>query len=62
MLYEATPLSFLIEQAGGESIEGGQRIMEIMPDDLHPRGPLIIGSSKDVEAVEAMYQKHDAAI
>ncbi len=61
LLYEASPLSFLIEQAGGKSIDGARRIMEIVPEHLHQRVPLIIGSPKDVEAVESIYKKHRIA-
>ena len=59
LLYEASPLSFLVEQAGGKSTDGRKRILEIVPEHLHQRVPLIIGSSKDVEVVEKIYNRHD---
>lgn len=49
LLYEANPLSFIAEQAGGASSNGETRIMEVVPTELHQRTPLIIGSKADVE-------------
>ncbi|MEI7484986.1 MAG: class 1 fructose-bisphosphatase [Ignavibacteriota bacterium] len=48
LMYEANPLAFLIEQAGGLAIDGKNRILEIHPENLHQRTPLIIGSEEDV--------------
>jgi fructose-1,6-bisphosphatase I len=49
LLYEAAPLAFVVEQAGGAAIDGlGQDILDISPTELHQRTPLIIGSKKDV--------------
>ncbi len=53
LLYEAAPFAFLIEQAGGRAITGdGRNIMDIEPESLHQRVPLIIGSKHDVNEVE----------
>lgn len=53
LLYEANPMAFIIEQAGGAASSGTENIMDINPKDLHQRTPLIIGSKLDVkEAVE----------
>ena len=41
-MYEANPMSFLIEQAGGASINGTQRILDIQPDQLHQRVSVIL--------------------
>jgi fructose-1,6-bisphosphatase I len=49
LLYEANPMSFIIEQAGGLSSTGYQRIMELEPTDLHQRVPVIMGSKNEVE-------------
>jgi fructose-1,6-bisphosphatase I len=49
LLYEANPLAFLVEQAGGSAIDGVQRIMDVKPTELHQRTPLYIGSRNDVE-------------
>jgi fructose-1,6-bisphosphatase I len=49
LLYEAGPLAFIIEQAQGKGSNGSQPILDILPEKLHQRVPLIIGSSEDVE-------------
>jgi len=48
LLYEAAPLAFLIDQAGGLATDGRQSILDINPDALHQRTPLVIGSKADV--------------
>jgi fructose-1,6-bisphosphatase I len=48
LMYEANPLAFLVEQAGGLAIDGKNRILDIQPSSLHQRVPLIIGSKEDV--------------
>ncbi len=55
LLYEANPLAFVCEQAGGAASTGTQRIMEVEPQDLHQRVPLIIGSKHEVELAEKFY-------
>jgi fructose-1,6-bisphosphatase I len=57
LLYEAAPLAFLIEQAGGQASDGQQPIMDLIPDRLHARSPLIIGSSEEVNRVESLLQR-----
>jgi fructose-1,6-bisphosphatase I len=53
LLYEASPLAFLVEHAGGRAItDGGQRILDIQPTSLHERVSLIIGSKKEVDVAE----------
>ncbi|MCY7363282.1 MAG: fructose-1,6-bisphosphatase, partial [Ignavibacteria bacterium] len=54
LMYEANPLSFIVEQAGGRSSDGKNRILEIVPGSLHQRTPLFIGSEEDV----LMLEKH----
>ncbi len=49
LLYEASPLSFIVEQAAGKGTNGHQPILDIQPKALHQRVPLIIGSSEDVD-------------
>ena len=61
LLYESVPLAFLVEQAGGKSTTGKQRLMDVVPDKLHARSPLIIGSPKDVELVESFHQESSTA-
>lgn len=51
LMYESNPMSFLVEQAGGASSTGTERIMEIQPTDLHQRCPVIMGSKNEVERV-----------
>lgn len=48
LLYEANPMAFLFEQAGGMAVSGKDRILDIMPTELHQRVPLILGSKDDV--------------
>ncbi len=53
LLYEAAPFAFLVHQAGGRAITGdGRNILNIEPESLHQRVPLIIGSKYDVDMVE----------
>jgi len=49
LLYEAKPMAFLIEQAGGLSSDGTQSLLDIFPTELHQRVPVIIGSRWEVE-------------
>ena len=56
VLYEANPLAFLVEQAGGAASSGQQRILDIEPTDLHQRTPLLIGSYDDVKEAEEFLQ------
>ena len=49
LLYEANPLAFICEQAGGAASDGAQRVLDIVPVDLHQRVPLYVGSTRDVE-------------
>ena len=51
LLYEANPMSFIVEQAGGMSSTGYERIMEIKPSGLHQRVPVILGSKNEVERI-----------
>ena len=51
LLYEANPLAFIAEQAGGMATDGQQRILEKVPTALHERTPLLIGSTTEVERV-----------
>ena len=49
LLYEAAPLAFIAEHAGGAATDGKRNITDIVPENLHQRVPLIIGSKEDVE-------------
>jgi fructose-1,6-bisphosphatase I len=57
LLYESAPLSYLIEQAGGRASTGTQNILDVVPDRLHARTPLIVGSKEDVALVESFIQE-----
>lgn len=48
LMYEANPMAFIIEQAGGAASDGNQRILDIVPSALHQKTPLFIGSEEDV--------------
>jgi fructose-1,6-bisphosphatase I len=50
LMYEANPLAFIAEQAGGMATDGKQRILDLQPTDVHQRTPLILGSRIEVEA------------
>jgi len=56
LMYEANPLAFICEQAGGRATDGKQRILDIDPSELHQRTPLYIGSRDDVMTAEAFEQ------
>ena len=55
LLYECSPLSYVAEQAGGMGSTGTQRVLEVEPEDLHQRIPIIIGSKYEVELAEEFY-------
>jgi fructose-1,6-bisphosphatase I len=56
LMYEANPMSFIVEQAGGASSTGRERILDIKPEDLHQRVPVILGSKNEVELVVAYHK------
>jgi len=57
LLYEANPMSFLIEQAGGMSTNGTQRIMDLQPTKLHERVSVMLGSKNEVECVTRYHRE-----
>jgi len=56
LMYEANPMSMIIEQAGGAATTGTQRILEIQPQSLHQRVPVFLGSKEEVERVTGYHQ------
>ncbi|MBM4201265.1 MAG: fructose-1,6-bisphosphatase, partial [Gammaproteobacteria bacterium] len=56
LMYEANPMSFIVEQAGGASSTGRERILDLQPVDIHQRVPLILGSKHEVERVVAYHR------
>ena len=57
LMYEANPMSFLIEQAQGQSINGKDRIMSLKPEKLHQRVSVILGSRNEVELIQQYHLK-----
>ena len=55
VLYEVYPMSFIVEQAGGQATDGYVRCLEKMPEGLHDRAPVILGSTENVEAIKKLY-------
>ena len=51
LLYEANPLAFIAEQAGGLASNGQQRILEIQPEAIHQRTPFLVGSKREMETL-----------
>ena len=56
LMYEANPMSMIIEQAGGASTTGRERILSIQPNHLHQRVPVVLGSKNEVEVVTRYHQ------
>jgi len=61
LMYEANPMAFIIEQAGGAATTGRERIMELQPTGLHQRVPVFLGSKKEVEVATHYHQEADGA-
>ncbi len=57
LLYEASPLGMIVEQAGGAASTGFERILDVQPASLHHKVPLIIGSREDVEEYNRFYKE-----
>ncbi len=55
LMYEANPMAFIVEQAGGAATDGRGRIMDIKPQKLHQRVPVFLGSKKEVERVTSYH-------
>ncbi len=60
LMYEANPMAMLIEQAGGAASTGRGRILDVAPDNLHQRVPVILGSKNEVLRVERYHQEYEA--
>ncbi|NWI08970.1 F16P2 bisphosphatase, partial [Crypturellus soui] len=58
LLYECNPIAFIVEQAGGIATTGTQPVLDVKPEALHQRVPLILGSPEDVQEYLACVQKH----
>ena len=55
LMYEANPMAFIVEQAGGAATTGRERILDVGPSELHQRVPVILGSRREVERVAAYH-------
>jgi fructose-1,6-bisphosphatase len=62
LMYEANPIAFLIEQAGGEATNGRDRILELAPRGLQERTPLIFGSSDEVKRIVRYHNESDQGL
>jgi fructose-1,6-bisphosphatase I len=61
LMYEANPMAFIVEQAGGLATNGDQRIMEIAPTKLHERVSVMLGSKNEVQRVTDYHRDTPAA-
>ena len=58
-LYEANPVAFLVEQAGGAASTGRQRVLDVTPKHVHECIPIIVGASDEVERIQTYHQEHN---
>jgi fructose-1,6-bisphosphatase I/sedoheptulose-1,7-bisphosphatase len=59
LLYEANPIAFLIEQAGGAASTGRERVLDVIPAGLHQRIPLIFGAADEVTLIDRYHRQHN---
>ncbi len=59
LLYEANPVAFIVEQAGGLASTGRARVVDVAPEDLHQRIAFIFGARQEVERIEQYYRDHN---
>jgi fructose-1,6-bisphosphatase I/sedoheptulose-1,7-bisphosphatase len=59
LLYEANPIGFLIEQAGGRASTGNQPILEVQPQAAHERIGFVFGARNEVERIERYHRDHN---
>jgi fructose-1,6-bisphosphatase I len=57
LMYEANPMAFLVEQAGGAATNGLERILDIQPEKLHQRVAVILGSKNEVDRVTQYHRE-----
>ena len=62
LLYEANPLAFICEQAGGAAIDGKTRVLDIQATELHQRVPLFMGSKNDVDLALRTFAHHSELV
>jgi fructose-1,6-bisphosphatase I len=61
LMYEANPMAFIVEQAGGAATTGRERILGIQPTGLHQRVPVFLGSKAEVEVATRYHREADVA-
>lgn len=59
LMYEANPMAFLLDQAGGAASNGTMDILDVQPEELHQRTPLFMGNRDEVEMLENYVKKYD---
>ncbi|XP_074651752.1 fructose-1,6-bisphosphatase 1-like isoform X2 [Tubulanus polymorphus] len=59
LMYECNPMAYIMEQAGGCATTGHKRILDVIPESIHQRVPIFLGSKDDVEDVKQLYEKHN---
>jgi len=57
LMYEANPMAFLVEQAGGAATNGQDRILDLVPGKLHERVSVILGSKNEVDRASAYHRQ-----
>jgi fructose-1,6-bisphosphatase I len=57
LMYEANPMAFIVEQAGGAATDGRTRILDLQPKRLHQRCAVVLGSRNEVDRVTSYHQK-----
>jgi fructose-1,6-bisphosphatase I len=59
LIYEANPVAFLVEQAGGAASTGRQRILDVVPTQIHQRSAVVLGSQEEVSRIEQYHHSYD---
>lgn len=59
LMYEANPMAFLVEQAGGIASTGRQRLLEVVPQSLHQRVPIVLGAKRELERLVRYHETYD---
>lgn len=62
LLYEANPMALLVEQAGGAASTGRERLLEVQPESLHQRLPVILGAKDEVLRIERYHAEHERGV
>ena len=62
LMYECNPMAFIAEQAGGLASTGSDRVMDLMPSELHQRCPLYIGSKNMVQKAVDMLHQYESVL